>query len=134
MGFMFDARVFFYNPVNVYISIAAVSLSLLFFLLLKFNANASNRQKLLLTYGHVFALVFPIIYFMYSTGCRMLFNSCDRLGAIIYLSFMALASGLITAMLVAPFFLLRGYRKKSRELRNTGIARFVSAQANRLKI
>lgn len=129
MSFIFDIKVFLYNPFNVYISIAAVSLSLLFFLLLKFNANASNRQRLFLAYGHVFALVFPIIYFMYSTGCRMLFSSCDRVAAILYIAFMALASGLITAMIVAPFFMLKNFKKRSTEMHGNYISKFVSSQA-----
>jgi Zn-dependent protease with chaperone function len=134
MTLFFDVDVFFYNPVNVYITIAAVSLSLFFFLLLKFNLHASNRQKLILSYAHVFALVFPVIYFMYSTGCRMLFSSCHKLTAIIYLGMMAFISALITAMLVAPFFLLGRMKKRSMALGSRQLLAFVRSHASRLGI
>ncbi len=134
MGIIFDIRAFMYNPTNVYITIGAISLSLLFFLFLKFNTHASNKQKLFLTYGHIFSLIFPIVYFMYSTGCRMLFSGCHTVQAITYISFMAIISGLVTAILVAPFFLFNNFRKKSMEIRKGNIAAFVARQARKLKI
>lgn len=134
IALMYDLDSFFSNPIHLAIVIASLSISFALFMVLRLSSTASNSKKLAMAYGHIFTLVFPVIYFTYSTGCRMMFNHCNQINIIIYISFMALASAFITAVLIAPFFILRNFRKKAVELKDNMMASFVNYASSLLAI
>lgn len=133
-GLFDQIRFFMYDPLNVKIVLASVLISLVAFAFLKFSKNISNSKKLLLTYLHIGAIIFPVIFFLYSAGCRAWFYGCSKTGAIIYISVLALISGGITALLVTPYFFIHKHIKKSSEIKDNFISAFVKRYAKKFNM
>lgn len=133
-GLINQIRFFMYDSLNVKIILASLLISLIAFLFLKFDNKLSNKKKLGMVYLHIGALVFPLIFFLYSAGCRTWFNGCSRIDAIIYITILALISGGLTVLFVTPFFFLYKHIKKSKRMQGNYLTSFVEKYSRKFKI
>lgn len=121
---------FLMDPFKLSITITSFLIALVCFIIIK-KANLNVIKRTLLIYAHLFALIFPVGFFVFSMTCQMTF-SCHTLHAIIYaIPLTILISGLL-GLFIAPY--LYRYSNKSIEVRNNFIHDFVKKYSKRLGI
>ncbi|NQV08438.1 M48 family metalloprotease [Candidatus Woesearchaeota archaeon] len=127
-------KYFMYDSSNIKIILASLFLSLIAFGFLRYNNKLTNNKKLMLTYLHIIGVIFPVIFFLYSAGCRAWFYGCSKTNAIIYIALLALISGGITVLLVTPYFFIKKYLRNSSEIKGNFISYFIEKYSKKLSI
>ncbi len=121
---------FLSDPFKLSITISSLLIAFVLFVIIK-EANISVLKRTLLVYAHLFALIFPLGFFIFSMTCQMTF-SCHTLEAIIYaIPLTLLISGLL-GFFMMPY--LYKYTNKSIEIKNNFIYDFVRKYSNQLGI
>ncbi len=133
-GFCAECASHFMEGSNLMVLSISWSISLLLLLMLRWKKNQSVRQKLIWMYGHLFALLFPFVWFLFYEGCEQLLSGCRgflKAGALVLLT--AVLSG-VGVSLLSPFLFLRNYIQSSRLFPQTHLARFARKKAAHLKL
>ncbi len=119
---------------NLLVLLSSWGISLILLLGLRWKKNQSVKQKLVLMYGHLFALLFPFVWFVFYEGCEQLLSGCRGfLKAFGLVLLTAVLSG-IGVSLLSPFLFLRGYIQSSRLFPQTHLARFARKKSMLLKL
>lgn len=127
------ALVFFQSPLKLGIVILSVIVALvsLYFI---FRKDLSAGRKVVFIYLHVFALVFPFVFYAFFSGCSSFFSGCSKLLPTIY---MLLLTGLVSAVvgsLAAPLVFIHTRSKSAREISRGRAADFVRSESKMLGI
>ena len=124
---------FFYDPYKM--GIVAVSLAVaLLSLILILRKNISAGSKVLLTYLHVFALVFPVIYYLLFSGCSSLVSGCSSISATVYLIALTGICSAIIGTILSPLIFIYTKEKSAKSLEGTFVSTFVKKESSRAKI
>lgn len=118
---------FFYDPIKVGISLFSISLSILLFFLMR--REMEPRKKALLIYGHLFTLIFPVVFYIFTNSCMSAFGVgfCNSLKPALTIFLTTGLSSLVLGYLLTPL-LLRISSRTSR-VENHALESFVSEQA-----
>ncbi len=123
---------FFYDPLKVGISLASIALSVTFFLLMR--RQAEPRKKALLIYAHLFTLIFPVVYYIFTNSCMTIAGAgfCNSLKPALTIFFVTLLSSIVMGYLLTPLML----RMSPRASRITGhrLEDFVAGKAKKMGI
>ncbi len=127
------ALVFFQSPLKLGIVVLSVVVALvsLYFIL---RRDLSAGKKVLLVYVHVFALVFPFVFYGFFSGCQSFFSGCSRLLPTIY---MLLLTGFVSAIigsLAAPLIFRHAKSKSAMKISKGHAAEFVREESKLLGI
>src|SRR3990167_5032301 len=90
------ATMFFTDPFKIGIVIASFMLSILLLIMYIKSRSLSVPKRVTLLYGHLFFLMFPLVFYYLYRGCVSVFTNCNvfhKLGALLF--FTVLVSFLI---------------------------------------
>jgi Zn-dependent protease with chaperone function len=106
---------FFLDPVKVGIILVSftVSIASLLFLIWK---KGSFEKKIPLIYLHLFALIFPFLFYMFATGCEFLFRSCSTTRSLLTIIMIVVLTTIIATSIIAPILFFVKYVRKSNRL------------------
>ena len=125
---------FFLSPVKSGIVVLSFTIAIAALVMLRRLKAAGPKQRVSLLYVHVFAFVFPFLFFAFFMGCQSYFSGCDKAKAIIaMLALTALISTLIAAA-VAPLIFVKRQARKGVLLQNSYWNRFVEKHPKILSI
>ncbi|MBI4738182.1 M48 family metalloprotease [Candidatus Woesearchaeota archaeon] len=113
-----DITLFLQNPTHVFIVATSLVLAVLI-LLASSIATLDVKKRAMLLYAHVFFLVFPIIYFLFSVTCKYMFAHCGREEFIFYITTLSAITALLTGLVFAPVIFIRWYKRQAREINDT---------------
>ncbi len=125
------ALVFFQSPLKLGIVVLSVVVALvsLYFILRK---DLSAGKKVFLVYVHVFALVFPFVFYAFFSGCQSFFSGCSKLLPTIYMLLLTAFASAIIGSLAAPFIFIRTRSKSAAEISRGHLADFVRSESQLL--
>ncbi|MEW6062821.1 MAG: M48 family metalloprotease [Nanoarchaeota archaeon] len=126
---------FFSEPSKLVTFVISLSLAVVVFA--KIRKTKSIKNKILLTYLHLFLLFFPLIFFAFSLSCDM-----GLLNGFIYHCSIALTkiiiygaiASMIGVMILGYLIIPKLYQKKAKEIKNNVINETIKKYAKRLKI
>ncbi len=123
---------FFYDPVKVSISLLSLALSIWFFLMMK--KQAEPRKKVMLIYAHLFTLIFPVVYYIFTNGCMSVagMGFCNSLKPALSIFFVTLLSSVILGYLLTPLMLK--FSSKTSQVENHRLDGFLAAEAGKAGI
>ena len=121
---------FFYDPVKMGISVASLALSVLFFVLMR--RQAEPRRKALLIYAHLFTLIFPVVFYIFTNSCIRISGAgfCNSLKPALTIFLVTLLASVIMGYLLTPL-MLRISPRTSR-VTNHRLEGFVEAESSKL--
>lgn len=105
---------FFMSPVKSGIVVFSFIVAIAAFVMFRRLKALDTRKRLALLYVHVFAFVFPFLFFAFFRGCQSYFSGCDQARAITTL---LVLTGLVTtiiALAAAPLVFVRRLTGKAR--------------------
>lgn len=96
---------FFYNPTNVLIAGTSLILSVMFYLFMK--EESTPRKKIFLIYAHLFTLIFPVVFYIYTNSCVATFGLgfCNAWKPLLSIFFMTGLSSIVLGYLLTPLLL-----------------------------
>jgi len=114
---------FVYEPKNALIIASAIAVALFCFIMLKWG-KASQRTKIYLIYAHIFAIIFPFVYYAFNSTCAASssFFFCKNAQQFIYIIILTLLSSITIGYLLTPKLL---HLSKSKEVRHPFLSRFI---------
>ena len=123
---------FFYEPKNAIIIGLAIAIAVFCFIMLKWG-NAGQRTKIYLIYAHIFAIIFPFVYYAFNSTCAVSssFFLCKNAQQLIYIIVLTLFSSITIGYLLAPKLL---HLNKSKEVRHPLLSRFIEDISDKYKI
>jgi Zn-dependent protease with chaperone function len=123
---------FFYDPIKVSISLLSLALSVWFFFLMK--RQAEPRKKVMLIYAHLFTLIFPVVYYIFTNGCMSVASMgfCNSFKPAVSIFFVTLGSSIVLGYLLTPLMLK--FSSKTSHVRNHHLDDFLAAQAEKAGI
>src|SRR3989338_839100 len=91
---------FFYDPLKVSVSLISLALSVWFFLLMR--KSIEPRKKVMLIYAHLFTLIFPVVYYIFTNGCMNTFGTgfCNSFKPALTIFFVTLGSSIVLGYLL----------------------------------
>ena len=126
---------FFLSPLKAGIVALSFTIAIAALVALRRLKAAGTRQRLTLLYVHVFAFVFPFLFYAFFRGCNSYLSGCDHAKAIAIMLGLTAAISTVFAMALAPFILVKGYAKKSVLISSTHwAAQFVNLQSSNLML
>lgn len=129
-----DVVYFLSNPINLAFTAVSVIGSIIAAAFLIKMKNLSSNKKIFLAYAHIFLLIFPVIFFVFSMGCTAIYNSCSKLHAIFYIAVLAGIAAFLAGIFVAPFAILRFYSKNSTLITERKISEFADEHSKKMGI
>lgn len=123
---------FFLSPLKAGIVALSFTIALASLVALRRWQTASTRQRLSLLYVHVFAFVFPVLFFLFFRGCQSYLSGCDQTKAIITMLGLTALIAIILAFALAPFIFVKKYSRKSVLMKDNHWAGFVKRQSQKL--
>jgi len=129
-----DAVRFLSNPLNLSLTAVSLAGAIVAAVFLIKKTKLSANKKIFLAYTHIFLLIFPLIFFVFSMGCNAFFTSCSRLHAIFYIAILAGISAFFAGIFIAPFVILKFYSKNSMLVTEKRISGFVDEHSARFGI
>lgn len=123
---------FFYEPMNAIIIGLAIAVAFFCFIMLKWG-NAGQRTKIYLIYAHIFAVIFPFVYYAFNSTCAISssFFFCKNAQQLIYIIVLTLFSSIIIGYLLAPKLL---HLNRSREVHHPFLSKFIQEISNKHEI
>lgn len=96
---------FFYNPTNILIAGTSLILSVMFYLFMK--EESAPRKKIALVYAHLFTLIFPVVFYIYTNSCVATFGLgfCNAWKPLLSIIFMTGFSSIVLGYFLTPFLL-----------------------------
>ena len=125
---------FFLSPVKSAIVALSFGIAIAALIMLKRLKTASTRQRLSLLYVHVFAFVFPFLFYAFFRGCQSYFSGCSQAKAIVTMLALTAFISTIIASAVAPLVFVKRQARKSTLVNNSHWNRFVARHAEALSI
>lgn len=123
---------FFYEPKNAMVIGLAIAIAVLCFIMLKWG-NAGQRARIYLIYAHIFAIIFPFVYYAFNSTCAASssFFFCKNAQQLIYIMVLTLFSSIIIGYLLAPKLL---HLSRSKEVHHPFLSEFIEDISKRYKI
>lgn len=126
---------FFLSPLKASIVALSFTIAIAALVALRRLKAAGTRQRLTLLYVHVFAFVFPFLFYLFFRGCNSYFSGCDKVKAVVVMLGLTASIATILALAVAPFILVKGYAQRSVLVGSSHwTARFANMQSRRLML
>ncbi len=123
---------FFYDPIKVGISLASFALSIVFFLLMR--RQVAPKKKAVLIYAHLFALIMPVVYYIFTNSCMMVAGAgfCNTLKPALTIFLVTLGASAITGYLLTPLMLK--ISSNTAQITNHRLESFISLEADKAGI
>ncbi len=125
---------FFLSPLKSGIVVLSFTVAIAALVMLRRLKAASVKQRVSLLYVHVFAFVFPFLFYAFFRGCQAYFSSCSQSKAIITMLALTGLISTVIAAAVAPLVFVKRQAGKGELLQGTHWNRFVGKQAESLGI
>ena len=104
---------FFLSPLKAGIVALSFTIAIAALVALRRLKTAGTKQRLALLYVHVFAFVFPFLFFLFFRGCQSYFSGCNQAKAIaVMISLTAIIASLL-ALALAPFIFVKRHLRNS---------------------
>lgn len=110
--FWSDLTRFLQNPAHIFIVATSLVLAVLVLLISSVTLLHVKKRAMLL-YTHVFLLIFPIIYFLFSVTCKYMFTHCGRQEFIFYITMLSAITALFTGIIFAPIIFVKWYKRQA---------------------
>ena len=123
---------FFYDPVKVSISLLSLALSVWFFFLMR--KAITPKRKVLMIYAHLFTLIFPVVYYIFTNGCMSVANVgfCNSLKPALTIFFVTLFSSIGLGYLLTPLMLK--FSPKTSQVQNHCLDDFLTTETKKVGI
>jgi Zn-dependent protease with chaperone function len=123
---------FFYDPIKVTLSLVSLILSVWFFILMK--KQLEPRKKAMLIYAHLFTLIFPVVYYIFTNGCMSVagMGFCNSLKPALTIFFVTLLSSVILGYLLTPLMLR--FSSKTSQVRSHRLDDFIAGESMKVGI
>ena len=125
---------FFLSPLKAGIVALSFTIAIAALFALRRLKAAGTKQRLTLLYIHVFAFVFPFLFFLFFRGCQTYFSGCDQVKAIATMLGLTAIIATILALAVAPFAFVKRYSSKAVVMKNNHWAGFVKRHSRMLAL
>ncbi len=125
---------FFLSPLKAGIVALSFTIALAALVALRKWKTASTKQRLSLLYVHVFAFVFPFLFYLFFRGCQSYFSGCDQAKAIFTMLGLTALIATILAIALAPFIFVKRDSRKSVLMENNRWTGFVKRQSQKLML
>ena len=125
---------FFLSPVKSAIVLLSFTIAIAALVMLRRLKTASTKQRLSLLFVHVFAFVFPFLFFAFFRGCQAYFSGCSQAKAIVTMLALTAFISIIIAAAVAPLVFVKRQARKSALVNDSYWNRFVARHAEALSI
>ncbi len=117
---------FFLSPVKSGLVAFSFLVSIAALVMFRRLRAASVRKRLSMLYIHIFAFIFPFLFFAFFRGCQNYFSGCGQAKAVI--TMLALTAGIATliALAIAPIIFIKRQAGKSILLEGSCWNRFIA--------
>ena len=125
---------FFLSPVKSGIVALSFAIAIAALIMLRKLKTASTKQRLSLLYTHVFAFVFPFLFFAFFRGCQAYFSGCSQAKAVITMLALTAFISMLIAAAVAPFVFVKRQARRGALLNGSHWNSFVTKHAEDLSV
>ena len=125
---------FFLSPVKSGIVAFSFMIAIAAFVMLRRLKTADTKKRLTLLYIHVFAFVFPFLFFVFFRGCQSYFSGCDKTKAIVTMIGLTALIATIIAAAVAPVIFAKRHSSKAVLLEDSYWNNFVRKHSEMLAV
>lgn len=125
---------FFMSPLKSGIVALSFAIAFAALIMLRRLKAASAKKRLTLLYIHVFAFVFPLLFFAFFRGCQSYFSGCDQTKAILTMLGLTAAISTVIALAIAPVVFVKRHARKSLPLKGSYWGRFAKRHAETLAV
>lgn len=125
---------FFQSPLKIGIVAISLLISIISLLILKTKSNMSANKKISLVYLHIFALLFPLFFYLFFNGCSSLFSACSTAKATIYLLIITGVTAALVGVIAAPILFLVLHKRNSKRITQGFAFEFIAEKTSELSI
>ena len=125
---------FFLSPLKSGIVALSFTIAIAALIMLRRLKSAGMKQRLSVLYVHVFAFVFPFLFYAFFRGCQSYFSGCSQAKAIITMLALTAFISTIIAAAVAPLVFVKRQARKGMLVNGTYWNKFLARHAEALSI